>query len=102
MSTTQDRDDVLLMARIAGLDLPPAFHDELIEAHAKLQSILARMPRDRDRGLPNRQRRSQTCSCLLQARQELARFVFICQKRRPSRGVDKHQAPLYKLSRDVF
>jgi len=50
MSTTQDRDDVLLMARIAGLDLPPAFHDELIEAHAKLQSILARMPRDRDRG----------------------------------------------------
>ncbi len=50
MSSTPTREEILLMARIAGLDLPPVFHDELIEAHAKLQSILARLPRDRDRG----------------------------------------------------
>ncbi len=44
------RDEILQMARFAGLDLPPEFHEDLFHAHARVQEMLDRLPRDRDRG----------------------------------------------------
>jgi hypothetical protein len=42
-------EDAFILARIAGLDLPAEFHDDLLVAWDKLQAILSRMPR-RERG----------------------------------------------------
>jgi hypothetical protein len=43
------RDDILLMARLAGLDLPAAYEDELVEAHGHVRRLVARLPRPRAR-----------------------------------------------------
>ncbi len=45
-----NRDEILMMARFAGLDLPAEFEDDLFAAHARVQEMLERLPRDRDRG----------------------------------------------------
>lgn len=45
---SNDRDDALTLARLAGLDLPAEFHADLFVAYEKLQGMIARMPR-RDR-----------------------------------------------------
>ena len=42
---SSDREDALFLARIAGLDLPEEFHDDLMVAYTKLQGMLSRMPR---------------------------------------------------------
>src|SRR5258708_7577290 len=59
-------------------------------------------PRHRDRRLPNRQRRGQTRSGLLQARQKLTRLVLVGQERGQRRGVDEHQVSSYRLSRNAL
>jgi hypothetical protein len=50
MAYAPTREEILLMAKFAGLDLPAEFHDDLMHAHARLQEMLERLPRDRDRG----------------------------------------------------
>lgn len=50
MGEAKTREDVLQMARWAGLDLPPKFHGDLMAAHAKLEGMLSRMKRERERG----------------------------------------------------
>jgi hypothetical protein len=47
---TPSRDEIVLLAKHAGLDLPPTYLDELVDAHAHVQRIVARIPRDRPRG----------------------------------------------------
>jgi hypothetical protein len=46
---TPDRDQIIALARHAGLDLPPPYLDELVSAYANVQRILARIPRSRPR-----------------------------------------------------
>ncbi len=43
------RDDILLMARVAGLDLPPAYQDELVQAYGYVRTMITRLPVDRPR-----------------------------------------------------
>ena len=43
------RDDILLMARLAGLDLPAAYQDELVEAYGYVRAMAALLPADRPR-----------------------------------------------------
>lgn len=43
------RDEILMLARLAGLDLPAEFHDDLFQAWDKLRAMVARMP-ERERG----------------------------------------------------
>ena len=45
---SSNHDDALILARLAGLDLPVEFHADLFVAYEKLQGMIARMPR-RDR-----------------------------------------------------
>lgn len=42
-------EEALILARLAGLDLPAAFHDDLLVARDKLQDMLGRLP-ERARG----------------------------------------------------
>lgn len=44
------RDEIVLLARHAGLDLPPAYLDELVDAYTNAHRIVARIPRARPRG----------------------------------------------------
>jgi hypothetical protein len=44
-----ERDDVLRMARLAGLDLPGAYEAELVEAHGHVRRLVALLPRPRAR-----------------------------------------------------
>jgi hypothetical protein len=44
-----DRDRIIMLARHAGLDLPPPYLDELVSAYANVQRILARIPSSRPR-----------------------------------------------------
>ncbi len=45
---TDRSSEALLLARLAGLDLPAEFHQDLFQAYERLQAMLARMPgRDR-------------------------------------------------------
>jgi hypothetical protein len=48
--TTMSRDDILVLAKYAGLDLPEAYFDELVEAYGHVQRMVSRLPRDRPRG----------------------------------------------------
>jgi hypothetical protein len=43
-------DEIVLMARQAGLDLPPAYFQELKEAYTIVRAMIARMPTGRPRG----------------------------------------------------
>ena len=44
------RDDILLMAKFAGLHLPPAYQEELVEAYGHVRRLVARIPQPRARG----------------------------------------------------
>lgn len=44
------RDDILLMARLAGLRLPAAYEEELLEAYKHVRRLAALVPRPRSRG----------------------------------------------------
>jgi hypothetical protein len=44
------RDEILLLAKHAGLDLPPAYFDQLVEAYGHVRRMVARLPRDRPKG----------------------------------------------------
>ena len=44
-----DRDQIIMLARHAGLDLPPPYLDELVSAYTNLQRLLARIPSSRRR-----------------------------------------------------
>lgn len=44
------RDDILLMAEYAGLHLPPAYQDELVEAYGHVRRLVALIPQGRPRG----------------------------------------------------
>jgi hypothetical protein len=48
--TTLRREEILLLARHAGLDLPARFHDELVDAYAHIRRLAARLPQGRPRG----------------------------------------------------
>ena len=43
------REEIAAMARMAGLDLPPQYFDELVAAYANLEPMLKRIRRGRDR-----------------------------------------------------
>lgn len=45
-----NRDDVLAMARCAGLHLPPAYQEELVEAYGHVRRLVGLLPRSRPRG----------------------------------------------------
>lgn len=45
-----DRDAILMAARLAGLHLPEAYADELVDAHAHIRALVARLPSPRARG----------------------------------------------------
>jgi hypothetical protein len=47
---TPSRDEIVLLARHAGLDLPAAYLDELVSAYANVQRMVARIPWDHPRG----------------------------------------------------
>lgn len=44
------REEILVMAKYAGLELPPAFQDELVDAYANVRRMVARLPRARHHG----------------------------------------------------
>ena len=44
------RDDILAMARFAGLDLPSEYEDELVSAYGHVRALCARLPQGRPRG----------------------------------------------------
>ncbi len=48
-STAVSRDDILVMARLAGLDLPADYQDELVEAYSYVRAMIAQLPADRPR-----------------------------------------------------
>jgi hypothetical protein len=43
-------DDILRLARLAGLDLPEAYHAELIEAYGHVRAMVRRLPGGRPHG----------------------------------------------------
>ena len=43
------RDDILTLARLAGLDLPTAYEEELVDAYGHVRHLVARLPRSRAR-----------------------------------------------------
>ena len=45
MSDRLSREEILVLARHAGLDLPPAYLDQLVAAHADVQRMIANVPR---------------------------------------------------------
>ncbi len=47
--TTPSRDEIILLARQAGLTLPPAYLDELVDAYGHVQAMVARLPGSRPR-----------------------------------------------------
>jgi hypothetical protein len=47
---TPSRDEIILLARHAGLDLPTAYLDELVDAYTNAHRIVARIPWARPRG----------------------------------------------------
>lgn len=50
MTDTPSRDEIVLLARHAGLDLPDAYLDELVDAYRRVRQMIARMPATRPRG----------------------------------------------------
>lgn len=43
------RDDILVMARLAGLDLAPEYMDELVDAYSNIEPMLMRIRRGHPR-----------------------------------------------------
>lgn len=44
------REDILSVAKLAGLDLPAAYEDELVEAYGHIRKLVALLPQPRSRG----------------------------------------------------
>lgn len=49
-SRPPSRDEILAAARFAGLDLPPAYQDELVVAYGYVRAMCDRLPHSRPRG----------------------------------------------------
>jgi hypothetical protein len=47
---TPSRAEIVVLAKHAGLDLPPAYLDELVGAYTNVHRIMARIPWSRPRG----------------------------------------------------
>jgi hypothetical protein len=43
------REEIAVLAKTAGLDLPPQYFDELVEAYLNIEPMLLRLRRNRDR-----------------------------------------------------
>jgi hypothetical protein len=50
MSDKPTQDEIVLLARQAGLDLPPEYLPELIEAYGNVRRMIDRIPTGRPRG----------------------------------------------------
>jgi hypothetical protein len=50
MSAMPTEDEIVLLARQAGLDLPPAYLKELTDAYANVRRMIDRIPQGRPRG----------------------------------------------------
>jgi hypothetical protein len=50
MADTPTREEIALLARNAGLDLPPAYFDQLVAAYADVRRMVANLPHSRPRG----------------------------------------------------
>jgi hypothetical protein len=50
MTDTPSHDEVVQLARQAGLDLPPAYLQELVEAYGNVRRMIARIPSGRPSG----------------------------------------------------
>lgn len=50
MTNTPSHDEIVLLARQAGLDLPPEYLSELIEAYRDVRRMIDRIPSGRPRG----------------------------------------------------
>lgn len=50
MPDTPSQDEIVRLARQAGLDLPQAYLDELVEAYGHVRAMIARLPAGRPHG----------------------------------------------------
>ena len=50
MSAAPTREDVALLARQAGLDLPEAYFEQLVSAYANVRVLIDTLPHNRARG----------------------------------------------------
>lgn len=50
MTEAPSNDEVAMLAKQAGLDLPPAYLDELADAYAHVRRMVGRIPSHRQRG----------------------------------------------------
>ena len=50
MTDTPSQDEIVLLARQAGLDLPTEYLSELLEAYANVRRMIDRIPTGRPRG----------------------------------------------------
>jgi len=48
--TALSREEIVLLARHAGLDLPDTYLDELVDAYGRVRAMVARLPQSRPRG----------------------------------------------------
>lgn len=46
MTDSPSREDIAVLARHAGLELPPAYFDQLVAAHADVRRMIANIPRN--------------------------------------------------------
>ena len=49
MTDSPSRDDIAVLARYAGLDLPPAYFDQLVAAYADVRRMIANLPCEQSR-----------------------------------------------------
>lgn len=50
MTAKPTDDEIILLARQAGLDLPPAYFQELVDAYGNVRRMIDRIPTGRPRG----------------------------------------------------
>ncbi|MDI1284759.1 MAG: hypothetical protein PSV46_10200 [Reyranella sp.] len=50
MTDTPSQDEIVHLARQAGLDLPPAYLQELVEAYRHVRAMVGRIPTGRPHG----------------------------------------------------
>lgn len=50
MTATPTEDEIVLLARQAGLELPPEYFQELVSAYANVRRMIDRIPTGRPRG----------------------------------------------------
>ncbi len=50
MTAKSTDDEIVLLARQAGLDLPPEYFQELVSAYANVREMIDRIPTGRPRG----------------------------------------------------